>query len=471
MRCYNCGCDLAEYDFCTNCGADVGLYKKIIRTSNFFYNQGLERAKVRDLSGAVISLRQSLKFNKNNINARNLLGLVYFEMGEVTAALSEWVISMNLRSKKNVAADYVDRVKNSGKKIDTINQAIKKYNKALGYCHQPDGVDMAVIQLKSVLGMMPNFIRARQLLALCYLKTGKPELARREAEACREIDVNNTTALRYLAEAENMLNAAGDGKKKKADDKPAAQTYLDEHGQVVIRPVGIMEHRGSNTVLNIIFGIAIGFAIAFFLVLPARIQAARSDAQEQVLAIGNQLDAKNVSINELERKVSEQNSKIASLSESLGAYAGTEGTLQAMESLLKAASIYLTDNNNYLEVADYIAVVDEKSWTDETSENYKNLYYALKEAIGPNVCLAYYEEGNNAYRNKQYEDAIAYLESAVFFDSANVQALYQLALSYEALEKTDNAKITYGKVIELFPDTYEAGKSQKALDKLQQPQE
>ena len=60
MRCYNCGCELSEHSFCTNCGVDVALYKKIIRTSNFFYNQGLERAKVRDLSGAIVSLRQSL---------------------------------------------------------------------------------------------------------------------------------------------------------------------------------------------------------------------------------------------------------------------------------------------------------------------------------------------------------------------------------------------------------------------------
>ena len=75
MRCYHCGAELSEHSFCTNCGVDVALYKKIMRISNTFYNEGLEKARVRDLSGAVISLRQSLKFNKNNIKARNLLGL------------------------------------------------------------------------------------------------------------------------------------------------------------------------------------------------------------------------------------------------------------------------------------------------------------------------------------------------------------------------------------------------------------
>ncbi len=92
MNCYNCGCHLSEYDYCTACGADVALYKRILAVSNMYYNEGLEKAGIRDLTGAVSSLRQSLKFNKNNVEARNLLGLVFFERGEVVAALSEWVI-------------------------------------------------------------------------------------------------------------------------------------------------------------------------------------------------------------------------------------------------------------------------------------------------------------------------------------------------------------------------------------------
>lgn len=55
-------------------------------------------------------LRQCLKFNKDQVDARNLLGLVYFETGEVVAALSEWVISKNIRPKKNIADDYLDRI-------------------------------------------------------------------------------------------------------------------------------------------------------------------------------------------------------------------------------------------------------------------------------------------------------------------------------------------------------------------------
>lgn len=64
MNCYNCGAELTEHDFCTNCGADVARYKKVVSVSNFYYNDGLEKANVRDLSGAVVSLTECLKLNK-----------------------------------------------------------------------------------------------------------------------------------------------------------------------------------------------------------------------------------------------------------------------------------------------------------------------------------------------------------------------------------------------------------------------
>ncbi len=54
--------------------------------------------KVRDLSGAVESLNRSIKYDKRNIDARNLLGLVYFELGETVMALRQWVVSQNIQT-------------------------------------------------------------------------------------------------------------------------------------------------------------------------------------------------------------------------------------------------------------------------------------------------------------------------------------------------------------------------------------
>ena len=60
LYCYNCGVALSEKSYCTSCGAPVGRYKKIIYMSNRYYNRALEKAQIRDLTGAVEDLKQSL---------------------------------------------------------------------------------------------------------------------------------------------------------------------------------------------------------------------------------------------------------------------------------------------------------------------------------------------------------------------------------------------------------------------------
>ena len=131
MRCFQCGHTLTENDFCTFCGQDVRVYKRICNLSYIHYNEGLEKAQVRDLSGAVVSLNRSLKYNKRNIPARNLLGLVLYESGDWIHALVEWIISLNLRPEDNIASDFIKDLQQNTKELDTLNKSIKRYNQAL----------------------------------------------------------------------------------------------------------------------------------------------------------------------------------------------------------------------------------------------------------------------------------------------------------------------------------------------------
>lgn len=119
MNCVNCGAFLTDMDldYCPSCGYNVLIQKKVDYLSKSFYNQGLEKASIRDLSGAIACLKQSLIYDKRNIRARNLLGLVYFETGEVVAALSEWVISKNLQPTRNLASEYIGRLQANGNKL------------------------------------------------------------------------------------------------------------------------------------------------------------------------------------------------------------------------------------------------------------------------------------------------------------------------------------------------------------------
>lgn len=459
MFCYNCGRHLSEHDFCTACGADVSLYKKIIHVSNMFYNEGLERAGVRDLSGAITSLRQSLKFNKNNIEARNLLGLVYFEMGEVVAALSEWVISKNLRAEKNIADDYINMVQSNATRLDSINQTIKKYNQALLYCMQ-DSKDLAIIQLKKVLSLNPKFIRAHQLLALLYVDSEQWERAQRELKKCMDIDRNNTMTLRYAKEVEAMLlpdeNVKQTGKRKK-DDAVRYQT----DNEIIIQPLNVKEQKGGgvSTLINIGIGLVIGLAAMYFLVVPAAVSNANNKAQETITEIGNQMDAKTSRIQELENQITDLQADIDGLNRELEAYVGAGGTLQTIDSLLTVASAYLET----LDVTQTAANLENIAQTvniDATSEAFQKLYYTLLATIGPDVSATYYTAGYSAYEAEDYPVAIENLTRAFNYDETNVDALYFLGQSYRKSGDNENAIATYDKVIELFPGTERARRSQ-----------
>ncbi len=470
MICYRCGCTLSEHDFCTNCGADVALYKRIIYISNRFYNEGLERAGVRDLTGAITSLRQSLKFDKNNVEARNLLGLVYFETGEVVAALSEWVISKNLRPKKNIADDYINMIQTNQNRLDTINQTIKKYNQALTYCNQ-DSLDLAVIQLKKVLSLNPKFIRAHQLLALLYINSEEWERAKRELTKCLEIDTNNTATLRYLKEVDEMLlpeeGVRNSSKKQKKSDEVIKYQSGNE---TIIQPANVKESRGVTSLLNLGIGLAIGIAIAFFLILPARIQAAKANIDEELRKVSEQSDAKTATIDELQQQLGELESQNETLQQELAVNTGTDGALQSVESLMAAAGAYLTDPEDVTAVADYLEQAEKEMAEEgeqEHTEAFDNLYNTLVALVGPQIAEAYDEDGHAAFWAANYADAIPNLEKAYRYDPTNGQALYDLANSYFQIGDMEKARELYLQVVELFPNTEKADKSEQQLAKME----
>ena len=461
MICYNCGCRLSEKNFCTGCGADVTLYKKIMYASNRFYNEGLEKASVRDLSGAINSLRQSLKLNKNNIEARNLLGLVYFERGEVVAALSEWVISKNIKGEKNIADDYINMIQNNPGRLETFNQTVKKYNQALTYCQQ-DSLDLAIIQLKKVLSMNPRFVQAHQLLALLYINNQDWDKAKKELDKCLKIDTNNTTTLRYLKEVESMMPSEEERVKKKKE----AIVYQSGN-DTVIQPVGRKEIVGFQTLINIVIGVVIGVGIAWYLVLPARVQQAQNSANTQLKTVSEQLDAKTVQVDELTQQISALTKEKDSLSSSLDEAQGVNVAVEANTDLIEAALMYINKSADEQTIAQELELIDDDFLANEATESFKTLYQMILDDVCPVVAKTYYNTGYEAFRTEEYDTAIENLEKAFKYDPSNGEALYNLAQAYNRSGDTDKAVETYKQVIELFPDTEKARKSENYIKELE----
>lgn len=468
MKCFNCGCQLSEKDFCTGCGADVALYKKIMYTSNFFYNEGLEKANVRDLSGAVTSLRQSIKFNKNNVEARNLLGLVYFEMGEVVKGLGEWVISKNLRSEKNIADDYINMIQENPSRLETINQTIKKYNLALGYC-QSDSLDLAMIQLKKVLSLNPKYIRAHQLLALLYMKSEEWEKAKRELDKCSRIDTGNTTTRRYRKEVDSILDAAENartGGKKKA--LPDDVIKYQSGNETIIQPLNNKENRSVSTVLNIGIGIAIGIAAACFLILPARLDLANSATQNELRSVSEQLDKKTSTIEEMEQQAQKLTEENEQLKQDLSEYTGNDGTMEVVDGLLQTVSVYIESPEDTEKIGQALEQIDAEAASQVESQSFQGLYQMLLSQVGPAVADTYYKSGMESYQKELYEEAIADFTRAAAYDPENGDILYNLGNAYRQNGDKEEAIETYTLVVEKFAGTEKARRAKNYLDELQE---
>lgn len=463
MNCYKCGCTLSEKNFCTSCNTDVTRYKQIIYLSNSYYNEGLEKAQVRDLTGAAESLKKSLKMNKNNTPARNLLGLVYFELGDTVEALTEWVISKNYQGEKNIADDYIAALQSNPSALDNINQAIKKYNIGLNFCHE-GSFDLAKIQLRKVVNMNPKFIRARLLLALLLIKEEEWKKAKRELEACRKVDSGNVITNRYLKEVDEMLGLEDNVKISKQNENA---TWSMSGNDTIIQPNIGKERSGFNIILDIVIGLAVGLIVGWFLLAPIRMKIQQSDITRELNEVREQLAVKTTAAEENEQQLESARRENESLQETIDNYEGSNGANEAVKTLLLAATEYNKGANaDKLVVADYLNQLDVNYVENEASEEFLILYNQLKEFVGSNVSESYYESGYEAYRNQDYAVAIEKLTMAVFYDPTNSEAIYALASAYFDNGDYDKAKESFERIIELAPDSERASKAQGYINQI-----
>ncbi len=449
MRCIYCGTPLSGIDYCTGCGADITVLKRIVRISNLLYNEGLEKATVRDLSGAVACLKRSLKFNKENIDARNLLGLVYFESGEVVAALSEWVISKNFQPADNPANEYIEKLQANKNRLDTINLTIRKYNQSLIYCRE-DNEDMAIIQLKKVLTQNPKLIKGYQLLALLYLKRREYERARKLLKKAIRIDATNTTTLRYLREVElaTGITTSLDVKHKKRYEKgseskmPGTITYKNGN-EVLIQPATFRESSTAATFFNIFLGLILGAAIIWFLAIPANTQNVHDQINQQVTDANTKLASETSKVQSLEDEIEQYQSQVDEVN---AAREAADQKAQGYEALVQAAD-YLIQGDQ-ASAASALEKVDQENL--ETAA--QSLYTHVNDQVKSVLFQQYYVNGGNYIVSGDYDRAIEELTKAVQADPDQYDGYYMLGMAYYYKGDTENANKTFQNAIERFPD-------------------
>lgn len=452
MICYRCNNEAGNAAVCPVCGADLGIFLKIKRLSNMYYNDGLQKAEVRNLSGAIISLKKSLKFNKYNIDARNLLGLVYYEMGEVVDALSEWVISKSYQQDDNIAGRYLDELRQNRAQLDAINQTIKKYNQALLYCRQ-DSRDLAIIQLKKVLSLNPKLVRGHQLLALLYLQEDKLEQAKKTLRNAGKIDANNTITLRYLKEVNAKLREKGKDKKKKEDDLISYQSG----NETIIMPSRFQDYSLAGTLGYLLIGLIVGALVIGFLVVPGIERNAKKEVKDQMLEANETINANAQQIATLEETIKGLNAQIE------GMQAQPEVVpeeIAAYEALL--SSYVASTGNDFLTAGSTLEAID-KTQLSTTAVNY---YNALWTSIAPGYYEDLYDAGYGSYSTENFEDAIDKLLRVVTYDQAFKEgnAAYYLAQSYRKSGNIEAARPYYQYVIDNYPESEKASTSKNYVN-------
>ena len=453
MRCIYCNTPLAAIDYCPGCGADVTLQKRIVRISNLLYNEGLEKALVRDMEGAITCLKRSLKFNKENIDARNLLGLCYYETGEAVSALCEWVISKNLKGEDNIADSYINELQSNKNRLDTINQTIRKYNQSVLYCRE-DNEDMAIIQLKKVISQNSKFVKAYQLLALLYMKRQEYERARKLLKKAANIDTTNTTTLRYLQEIEDVTGKSTRvGKKhwrlEKEKEEAVSGTLRYMSGtEMVIQPTTFRDSSTIATFINIILGILLGGAIVWFLVVPANRQEVNDEANRQVTDANTKLASEAARAQDLQDEIDGYKSQVDSANQD------KEDALkkaQSYDDLLAAVNKYVSGDVSGASTA--VAALDASDFDG----NAKTLYDSMASAVGTSLFSQYYNTGATAYLAGDYTTAADQLQKAVDADTERkssdyAQAMLCLGISYYQLGQQDKANEILNKFTEYYPN-------------------
>lgn len=446
MKCFHCGNRLGKGDLCLTCGQDVRLFKKILAASWRYYDEGLKKAQSRDLTGAIVDLKNSLLLYKGNTEARNLLGLIYYEMGDMAQALIEWVISDNLNPNDDHAAKLLTKIQSDQVELERGTLMIRKYNQALRYA-QGGSEDLAILQLNKVLGVSPHMVNANLLMALLQMHAGQNERAEKYIRNVLKVDRCNAMALHYKELLKTKDVRKGAVKEKDFVSKEA-EIRRQLSGNDVIIPTYKENHFGFHTILEVAAGIALGAALVAYLVMPSRISSLKSDFDQTLISYNERLSAKEAVIAAGEDEIQILSDRIAKL-ESQVQNADTQmaSVIGEYDKLLQAQDALRV--NEYLQSAQIYLTIDASVVTDEV---FRQIYGQLQEEFDDNGYGLLFPAGLDLYNRRKYESATEYFKVCIGLNSESIEAKYYLAVCYVRRDANEAARPLLEEIINIDPD-------------------
>ncbi|WP_053985499.1 tetratricopeptide repeat protein [Niameybacter massiliensis] len=461
VKCPYCNHSVNSAIICETCGENIRWVEKIYEKSELYYIKAYECAEGRYLSEAVEYLKKAIYFNKYNIQAKNLLGLIYLEMGEVASALKLWILSDALCKEDNIAVEYMEKLQKEPKQLEAYKDSLMLYNRALHYVHKKDD-DVAVIRLKKAINLNPSFLEARNLLAFCYLLQKQENKALAQVLYVLKKDRSNKKALGYLREIESKNVVIEDEESRKTISAPHIND-IDISTDVV--PQKFINRGGlfSRYAMYFVFGAVCMFGIGIGLIVPSKTASLEKKVYD--------MTSENTSLKvEFDTFVEEATQKALALESNNQKLAEENELLKqqhnkvSQENKLAKAKAY-KEESKWIESAE---ILNNIAVQDLSEENQK-VYQSLKETVYPKAGDRLYDLGNNLFKQGNNVEAMLNFEKVLIFAPGTrtaAQALYNMGQIEEKNNNKTKALQFYNIILEDYKDTNAYYKAKDRAEKL-----
>ena len=431
--------------------------------SNGYYNLGLSLAKERNLSSALNALSISLGLNKKNTDARNLYGLIQFEMGEETKALISWVISININPINNPAQNYLQKLRNKSSYLEKSQEAISKYNKAISQIKTVN-YDVARITLKQAVDIRPHFVKAMLALALLDIREGKSGEAKKLLENVLAIDRFNTKAITYLDEMKPLSEKNVRKEKLSVIGSPVKK---EKHVENTNNGMPVTEiyknYSGMFTAINVGIGLIVGACAMVFLYMPTMKVSLNNAHNKEIVAISQQLNDVNLAMEGLKSENEGLNEQVNKLTEVNNT--STENmNYKLLQYVYFLGLIREYNTKNYTRAAEIFSNLDVGQLTDvdngleiSVTGIFAEMAPKMREE-GPKLLLKVADGLNRA---GDFAGAIGYYDAALRISPDYVEAKYKKAMAYKAMGDVDTANNLFTAIITNYPDDRFANESKK----------
>ncbi len=455
MTCPSCEELTKNTASCSNCGMDLLLYNKVHMMAVRLYNEGLQQAQGRCFDGAISSLTMCIRLQKDHIKARNLLALVYWETGEVGQAIKHWLKSLEFQEEDNMAQDYLETVQKDPGELAKIGDSITLYNKSLQYLAQGSG-DIAIISLRKAIAQNPNYVEAKTVLSLYYIKKNEIDKARELLQEVQDITHDNPKANLYW----NYL-------------KPEAEVKREEPRKAVvpkverIKPLGpgvastiIQPKPLKGNIVAFVIGAICMLGVYAILITPSK----TADLKAQVKVAQ---DTGELLQEKLEGLIDDKEESIQTLTSEKQALERANEILKqeqmVQEQVLEfQAAESLSKEKDWLGAANKLNAINQEYFSQER----KAQFDALIEEVYPKAAEQLYNEGYREYQSKNYDKAIELLEKSYIYakeERFSDNALYITGRSFEAKENIEQANQYYQSTIDNYPGTDGASSAKRRL--------